>query len=173
MKDIKGYEGLYAITKDGRVWRYKRRLELPCGIIRTYSAKFIKMSLRDKKSYLAVHLRDDKTAKTFAVHRLVAQTFIPNPRDKPEVNHRDGNKTNNNVDNLEWATGEENSEHARDIGLIKRGEKHHNCRLTNADVLRIRQYRKSGFTGRKIASLFSISITHVYDICAFRKWKHL
>lgn len=94
MKDIKGFEGKYAITQDGKVWSY-------------YSEKF--MSPRyDKDGYLRVNLRMGKKQKTVYVHRLVAEAFIPNPEGKETVNHLDECKTNNHVDNLEWATRTEN-----------------------------------------------------------------
>ena len=93
LKDIKDYEGLYAITRDGRVWSYK-------------SKKFLKHGL--VKGYHRVCLCKEGKCKNFRVHRLVAQTFIPNPEGLPEVNHKDEDKSNNNVNNLEWCSYEYN-----------------------------------------------------------------
>ena len=75
-------------------------------------------SLRDRDGYPAVDLYQNGERKTVRVHRLVAETFIPNPDNKPEVNHIDGNKYNNDVSNLEWVTSRENCRHAWDNGLI-------------------------------------------------------
>ena len=94
MKDIKDYEGLYAITRDGRVFSYK-------------SNKFLKPVL-DKDCYHKVNLSKDKKMKTFRIHRLVAQTFIPNPLGLPQVNHKDEDKSNNCVENLEWCDAKYN-----------------------------------------------------------------
>lgn len=88
MKDIKGYEGLYAITEDGRVWSYRRN-------------KYLK-STEDKKGYLRVDLYKDKKRSNYKIHRLVAEAFIDNPNNLPQVNHKNENKANNCVDNLEW-----------------------------------------------------------------------
>lgn len=76
-------------------------------------------SVRDKKGYLTVDLYHNGQRVTKRVHRLVADVFIPNPDDKPIINHIDGNKHNNNVNNLEWVTYTENSRHAWNTGLAK------------------------------------------------------
>lgn len=90
MKDIKGYEGLYGITSCGKVWSYRTK-------------KFLKPYMAGSDcSYQYVHLTKDGTTKNFRVHRLVAQAYIPNPNNLPEVNHRDQIKTHNFISNLEW-----------------------------------------------------------------------
>lgn len=76
-------------------------------------------SVRDKKGYLTVDLYEHGKRRTERVHRLVAEAFVPNPDNKPEVNHKDGNKHNNNADNLEWVTKKENCEHAWNNGLAR------------------------------------------------------
>ena len=88
MKDIKGYEGLYAITSCGKVWSYR-------------SKKFLK-PWKQKKGYLEVSLYKDGTQKNYNIHRLVAEAYLPNPNNLPQVNHKDENKTHNYINNLEW-----------------------------------------------------------------------
>lgn len=88
MKDIKGYEGLYAITSCGKVWSYR-------------SKKFLK-SCKQSTEYLAVTLCKDGTRKSYTIHRLVAEAYLPNPNNLPQVNHKDENKTHNYINNLEW-----------------------------------------------------------------------
>jgi hypothetical protein len=102
-KDIDGYEGLYQISNYGNVktLSYQRT-----GIPKILSPRF------DGGGYVRVALYKNGVAKTYSVHRLVAKHFIENPFNCEEVNHIDGNKTNNNVDNLEWVTSKENSSHA-------------------------------------------------------------
>ena len=87
---------------------------------------------RERNGYLSVDLYSDGERKTKRVHRLVAETFLPNPDNKPEVNHIDGNKYNNDVSNLEWVSAKENCRHAWDNGLMKpsygmRGKKNPNA----------------------------------------------
>lgn len=94
MKDIPGYEGLYAITSCGKVWSYRRKM-------------FLKPT-PDKEGYLNVWLSNHCERKAFKVHRLVAQAYIPNPDDKRCVNHKDEDKTHNWVNNLCWMTDFEN-----------------------------------------------------------------
>ena len=97
MKDIKDYEGLYAITSCGKVWSYR-------------SKKFLQPY--NNRGYLRLELYGkDGSRKKYSIHRLVAEAYIPSPEEKPQVNHLDENKQNNCVNNLEWATAEENTNH--------------------------------------------------------------
>lgn len=80
--------------------------------------KILKLYI-SKKGYLQVNLTKNRQSKTSSVHRLVATAFIQNPKNKPEVNHIDGNKQNNKIDNLEWVTSSENTIHAIKTGLVK------------------------------------------------------
>ena len=101
MKDIKNYEGLYAVTEDGRVWSYKRQ-------------KFLKLG-HHHSGYLNVRLYKNGIGKTYSVHTCVAEAYIPNPDNLPCVNHRDENKQNNSVDNLEWCTVKYNTNYGTSI----------------------------------------------------------
>lgn len=95
MVDIPGYEGRYAVTEDGQVWSYLRR-------------KYLKQDLT-YRGYKKVHLINKDGKDTYeGVHRLVALAYIPNPDNLETVNHKDEDKTNNNVDNLEWMSRADN-----------------------------------------------------------------
>lgn len=103
MKDIKDYEGLYGITSCGKVWSYR-------------SNKFLKPYMAGSDlSYQYVHLIKDGVSKNFRVHRLVAEAYIPNPNNLPEVNHKDEIKTNNYVSNLEWCDRDYNHHYGTQI----------------------------------------------------------
>ena len=96
-KDVKGYEGLYQVSNLGRVKSLRRN-------------KLVKLSKRG--GYLRVSFTVNYNSKWFSVHRLVAQCFLPNVNNLPQVNHKDGVKTHNIVSNLEWCTNKENLRHA-------------------------------------------------------------
>lgn len=111
-KDIKGYEGLYKVSNRGNIKSLNYRRKLGNERILPGSC--------DGKGYLQVGLCKNGVRRKFAIHRLVAEAFIENKYNKKEVNHIDGNKSNNHVDNLEWSTRSENVKHAYDNGLISK-----------------------------------------------------
>ena len=128
-KDIKGYEGLYQISNLGNVKSLKRnrfnyRLQ---RMIIVNKEKLLKQSF-DGKKYLFVTLQKHKSRKNYRIHRLVAESFIPNPNNLPQVNHIDGNKTNNCVSNLEWCDGSYNVKESFRLGLSKKGAVHPNSK---------------------------------------------
>lgn len=110
MKDIPGKEGLYAVTEDGQVWSYPKGQNNRKG-------KWLKLYLRPD-GYLEVGLRKEGVTKGQRVHRLVGVAYLP-ASDKPEINHKNGIKTDNRVSNLEWCTRSENETHAFRTGLAK------------------------------------------------------
>ena len=113
-KDITGYEGLYQINEQGQVKRLSRWISGKNNSRRLLKEKPISPSKPNGKSkiYFMIHLMKDGKRSSYLVHRLVALAFIPNPNNKPEVNHIDGNSFNNHVSNLEWVTRSENIKHS-------------------------------------------------------------
>ena len=115
----------------------------------------IKPFLFKQSGYLQVLLPIDGKPKYFYVHRLVAQAFIPNPDNKPQVNHINGIKTDNRVENLEWATGSENQRHAVANGLKMLGENRPDSKFTNKQVRYVRE-NPDNLTGRELAAQFGV-----------------
>lgn len=105
MKDIKNYEGLYAITKDGKVWSHKRQT-------------FISQR-KNHNGYSVVNLHKANKIKTARVHRLVAEAYLPNPDNLPIVHHRNAIRTDCRVENLEWVTHEKNMFYKTIDGLVE------------------------------------------------------
>lgn len=116
-RPVLGYEGLYEISNTGEVKSLKRKRRNGSGFY--YQKEKILKQTFTTTGYKKVELSKEGKRKSLKVHRLVAIAFIPNPLNKEEVNHIDGNKINNNVDNLEWVTSSENSIHAIETGLKK------------------------------------------------------
>ena len=102
---IHNFEGLYSISDNGEIFGHKRK-------------KLVKQRI-NKFGYNTIKLCKNSKLYYFMIHRLVAETFIPNPNNLPQVNHIDGNKQNNCVDNLEWCTQSYNMKHAYKLGLEK------------------------------------------------------
>lgn len=115
--DIKGYEGLYKISSSGKVKSYH-----PFGNHQKIGKEHYIAPTFTSTGYYKVELMKNHIRRSFKIHRLVAIAFIPNPLNKPYVNHLDGNKLNNHVSNLEWCTQKENITHAYETGLIPKNE---------------------------------------------------
>jgi len=110
VRDVAGYEGLYLVTDDGEVMSCNHEVFNGRGFY-VRKGRVLKQGTRD--GYPCVVLFKDGKGKTFSVHRLVAKAFIDNPDGLPEVNHIDEDRTNNNVDNLEWCTKQYNIEYSK------------------------------------------------------------
>ena len=118
------------------------------------------------KGYQRINLHHKGNARKFTIHRLVAIAFIDNPQSKPQVNHIDGNKLNNNASNLEWNTAKENTNHADSTGLRRiKGESNYNVRISDTQVYELRELYKTGdYSQRKLSKLFGISQCSVWRI---------
>jgi len=127
----------------------------------------------NKAGYLKVGLRNGTNQKWFFVARLVAAAFIPNPDNKPQINHIDGNKTNNHVGNLEWVTRKENCLHARrSLGKCV-GEKNGGSKLTENDVIDIRTLRSFGAKYIDLAKAYGVGKTTVHRVLSHSHWRHI
>ena len=172
IKAVIGYEGLYDITNDGVVFSVDRY---------TVDGKHLKRKEikggKFSNGYEFVCLRKDGVNHNCLKHRLVAEAFIPNDNLLPEINHIDGDKFNNTVENLEWCTQSYNIQHAYNMGLTTNfGEKHKDNKLTRLDVIWIREHYKKNsreFGSGAIARKFNVSDTLVRDIIHHKKWKHV
>jgi hypothetical protein len=115
---VKGYENLYEVTQNGNIQSVGRTYLDTKGRKRTIKGKQYSSRI-DRAGYPTVKLHKGKAQSTCYIHRILAEAFIPNPLGKPMVNHIDGNKLNNKLDNLEWVTNSENMKHAFKMGLCK------------------------------------------------------
>jgi hypothetical protein len=176
MKDIKGFENKYAITEDGRIWSYPKT-----GQGTNHKGKFLTPrgsgksgKKKTKRNYQTVALWKNKHGYVYYyIHRLVAETFIPNPKNLPEVNHKNGIKNDNRVENLEWCTSKENHDHATKNGFTTRGTKNSQTKLTVEQVLTIRQLHLQGLSNSHIADIFHVSTSNIWMIVRRKNWNYI
>ena len=171
--DIVGFEGLYQVSNLGNVKALQRLLPDK----RILKEKILKKQVQ-RDGYVLVGLRKKGKQKFILVHRIVATAFIPNPENKKQVNHIDGNKLNNHVENLEWCTASENIKHAYKIGLKNKlfGELNYNAKIKKEDVIFIRKNYKPydrDFSRKKLAEMFNISVATVKKILSNDLWKDI
>jgi len=159
--DIPGFPN-YKISKCGKV-------------MSLFKNRVLSSSIMKGNGYLASPLSKDGKSLSRLIHRLLAITFIPNPENKPCVNHIDGNKLNNSLDNLEWCTYYENNRHALDTGLrpTTKGTQTWTCKLKEEDVLEIRRLYESGIKRRFLAKQFLVSRDNISSIVSRESWKHI
>lgn len=173
-KTIPGLEDCYQASNMGQIRSVDRVSTLvnqggECS--RPIKGKIIKQNCHPKTGYECVCVCINGVVKTRLVHRLVAIAFHDNQDGKPQVNHKNGIKTDNRVTNLEWATIKENRQHAYDIGLqTALGEKNSAAKLTKEQVLEIRA--STDRTG-KLAIQYGISAPTICDIKKRRSWIHV
>lgn len=174
-KDVIGYEGLYQVSDLGRVKSMQRICSCNSkGGTRLKKEKILKQTLQESGYIQRTLLKEGKLFLT-GVHRLVAKAFISNPENKPEVNHKDCIKHHNYVYNLEWNTYKENIQHSWKNGLAKpkKGEKHNMSKLTEKDVLEIRELYKTKKVS-EIAKMFpKVNEQAIWKIVKRVRWKHI
>lgn len=157
-------DGMYCVNGNGVV-------------IRSRTREYVKLN-PNKKGYLGF---DSNKHCNSRVHKLVAEVFLynPDPKNNTQVNHKDGNKQNNNMFNLEWCTPKENVLHAYENGLISRdnmsksalGSKNSQAKITEEDVKWIRSH--SHLTKEELAKKFNVSISTIYGILSRKNWNHI
>ena len=161
--DIAGYDGMYQISTKGRVKSFKRG-----------KAILIKQKLNED-GYLHVCLSKGCHHKCFSVNRLVAMAFIPNPENKPEVDHIDNNHTNNCVENLRWATRGENAKYAVESGAYRFGDNHPRAKLTTAqakEIMEIYIPRSKEYGIKALAKKYGVSRATIENVIYGGAWRH-
>lgn len=174
-KDINGYEGCYQVSNLGRIKSLDRMTNNQYGEY-FMKGRILKNSIIKDKGYCRVSLNNGNGKISKRVHRLVAEAFILNPENKPEVNHKDGNKLNNCVSNLEWCTNKENIEHSIRTGLKKHcnGCSNSSSKFTEEDIIFIRKnYKKRDpmYGGVALARRYSCCTQTIYDIVTKKHYK--
>jgi hypothetical protein len=163
-KDIIGYETFYQVSNFGNVKSLGNEF--------SRKERLLKLSPQSK-SYLTVVLQKNATRKMVLVHRLVAEHFIDNTESKLQVNHINGDKTDNAIENLEWVSHRENLDHAIKNNLTLKGEENRNSKLKDVDVIKIHSLLQRGTTTKELSESYNISYSTIDGIRTNRYWKHL
>jgi hypothetical protein len=176
--DIIGCEGYYQISNKCNVRSLERKIINSKGVVINFQSKMLKV-VKGKLGYVHVGINIQGYKRQVRVHRIFALAFLPNPLNKPQINHINGIKHDNRIENLEWCTPSENRIHALKTGLAKitnTGTTHTNSKLTNEQVLKIRELSAQGMSAPKILKETNIKITSISQICHIIKrkaWKHI
>ena len=172
---INGFDGFYEVSSFGVVRSVDRFVKHSNGRSLRPVLGCVKTPNIDKSGYHSVHLYKEGKLKKFLVHRLVAAAFIDNKKELPQVNHKNGNKSDNSIENLEWCTGSDNCIHAIRNNLYQqaKGSACSNAKITEADVLQIRKYAALGTMQKDIAAMFGIGRKAISKIVTKQRWKHV
>ena len=175
-KDVLEFPEMCEVSNLGNVRTKDRIITRKDGIKYPVSGRMLSPT-KDAQGYLRVTLSKNNKCYNRKVHRLVAESFVENTHEKPQVNHINGVKCDNRASNLEWMTSSENNRHAHATGLNTSpgknlmGERNPSSVLTRNDVKRIRKLRKKGYKYREIAEIFPVSISQISNICKTKYWK--
>lgn len=168
-KDIKNFEGLYQVSNLGRVKSLTRiRSNNNC----VYRGRILKSQLNNC-GYEMIPLCKESKRFLKSIHRLVAQAFIPNPDNLPEVNHLNG-KNDNRAESLEWNSKSDNMHHATKNKLIRKGENVNTAKLTQIQVKEIRnKYKPRHYTMKMLAEEYGVCHATIQKIIYLTNWKSL
>lgn len=165
-RDVKGYEGIYQVSDMGRV-KSVERISAQNHLLR----ERIRKPETDRDGYQIVNLCKDGKVKLHKVHRLVGEAFLDNEQGFPQINHINGVKDDNRVENLEWISASGNVKHAFDSGLKQPrriayyGERNPHCKVTDAQCEEIREIKRDkGYSNRRIADMFNIGTSQINRI---------
>lgn len=171
-KDIPGYEGLYRVSSIGNVQSVPSTTKNSRGG-RKRTGEVMRQAMMPN-GYPSISLNKDGRAKSYRVHRLVALAFHPNPENKPCINHKNCNRSDNRVENLEWCTWSENNSHAHKYGAQRKhyGQNHHNSKITQEIANEIRaKYIPNVYSMSTLGKEYNLANGTIQAILENRTWQ--
>ena len=174
-KPVIGFEGMYEVSDLGNVRSLSRsyiamdRWGNAQQYVRTGTARKPEIT---RAGYARVHLRAQSRGRKAAVHQLVAEAFIgPKPTKQHQINHKNGDKLDNRVQNLEWVTAQENTQHRSRVLRLGCGETHYRAKLTADDVRAIRSAYAAGSTQTDLAAKYGVRANNISFIVRYLTWR--
>lgn len=156
-KTIEGYGGRYSVSNKGNI-RTNAYINTHAIYGTAKHKEKYRQPLTGARGYLRTVLTDENKKQHYIqIHRLVASAFIPNPLNLPQVNHKDGNKKNNCLENLEWCTNEQNREHAMKMGLIKKRDQLPHAKIKSEEIPKIQMMLRLGNSQKKVADFYGVN----------------
>ena len=176
-KNIESYPD-YEISNFGRIRTKSRKIRYVHAKtkqehFRVTECRFLKVHQNKRTGYKFCQLYKDKKMYNLNIHRLVAECFLEKKHSLDFVNHIDGNKHNNTVENLEWCSNEYNHKHATETGLKAKGVKIKTSKLNDNCVLAIKYFLKKGVSKSELSKAFNVSIATIIFISQNKTWKHV
>lgn len=168
-KKVVGFEGRYEVSDMGRVRSLNERAIRIWGI----DGELIITANRNQDGYLHIPMRDGAHRHCRTIHSLVMAAFVGPRPSNGQCNHKDGNKSNNHLSNLEWVTPTQNMRHSVDVLGQRRGSRHVNAKLTEAKVVEIRSLCAAGIRQKEIARRFGVSNGLVSMLKNRLYWTHI
>ncbi len=173
-KDVEGYEGLYKISNLGRVVSLPKEIKCNANGSTYISKDKVLKGCMSVAGYKVVRLKNKfGESKLEYIHRLIGANFIAGRKDGYSINHINGIKKDNRVDNLEWVTHKQNMTHAYETGLTNRGEECAYSLLTESDVIEIRALYQKGVSQKDLGGIYNVSRSCIYKVVNYKTWKHV
>lgn len=162
----------YEVSTHGRIRSVERKTRGRFGMV-TRKSRIKKFGIR--RGYYLTQLSNNRFQKSFSVHRLVAQAFIPNRENKPYVNHKDNNGLNNCVDNLEWCTQKENIQHCHENGYwtYRGGNDGSKCGMAKLTEEQAQEILNSSLSARELSKIYGVGAQNIRSMRRGKSWKHL
>ena len=171
---VAGYEGLYEISNLGRLKSLKKILKLKGNHTLIYEERIMKLKVSETRRYYQVKLYKEAVYKYWFIHRLVAFHFIENVQNKPQINHKNGIKTDNRVENLEWCSISHNTKHGYMFHKHKAGEEWCVSKLRNNEALKIRKYfGVLAVSPIELSKMFNVSVSTIRNIIKNRTYLNI